>query len=97
MSGSDDGARRLESEVRELVRLRGVDPVGQPEDFRRLVAEAVVDYEERALAGRLLPLPDPELAAKAVTDAVAGLGPLQPYLEDPQVEDIWINGPSSGL
>ncbi|WP_108719414.1 CpaF family protein [Miniimonas sp. S16] len=93
MSGSDDGARRLESEVRELVRLRGVDPVGQPEEFRRLVAEAVVDYEERALAGRLVPLPDPELAAKAVTDAVAGLGPLQPYLEDPQVEEIWINGP----
>ena len=26
-------------------------------------------------------------------DAVAGLGPLQPYLDDPEVEEIWINEP----
>ena len=27
-------------------------------------------------------------------DAVAGFGPLQPYLDDPTVEEIWINEPS---
>ena len=26
-------------------------------------------------------------------DAVAGLGPLQPYLDDPTVEEIWVNEP----
>jgi pilus assembly protein CpaF len=30
---------------------------------------------------------------KAVVDRVAGLGPLQPFLDDPEVEEIWINGP----
>ena len=32
-------------------------------------------------------------AAKSVLDAVAGFGPLQQYLDDPTVEEIWINEP----
>ncbi len=39
-------------------------------------------------------LPDPGAAHKAVVDAVAGLGPLQQYLDDPEVEEIWINSPA---
>jgi pilus assembly protein CpaF len=31
--------------------------------------------------------------ARAVLDAVAGFGPLQPFLDDPTVEEIWINEP----
>ena len=34
---------------------------------------------------------------KSVLDAVAGFGPLQQYLDDPTVEEIWINEPSQGL
>ncbi len=83
----------VESEVRELVRRRGVDPVGDPAGFRELVEAAVADYSDRSLRGALPPLPDPSRTVKTVLDAVAGFGPLQRYLDDPQVEEIWINEP----
>ena len=38
-------------------------------------------------------LPDPRQAARVVYDAVAGFGPLQRHLDDPEVEEIWINEP----
>lgn len=83
----------LEGEVRELIRRRGVDPARDHEDLKRLVDAAVKDYDERSLLGVVTPLPDLSGAAKEVMDAVAGLGPLQRYLDDPTVEEIWINEP----
>lgn len=43
-----DGIALLESEVRELVRRRGVDPMAEPERFAELVREAAADYADRA-------------------------------------------------
>ncbi len=84
----------VEDEVRELVRRRGLDPAEQPAVVRRLVDEVIADYDERSISGALAPLPDIRSAARLVFDAVAGLGPLQPYLDDPLVEEIWINEPT---
>ena len=84
----------VEDEVRELVRRRGIDPVEQPAAVRRLVEEVIADYDERSISGALPPLPDTRSAARTVFDAVAGFGPLQPYLDDPLVEEIWINEPT---
>jgi pilus assembly protein CpaF len=84
----------LEGEVRELVRRRGVDPVRDRAAVDQLVREVVADYETRSAIGVVVPLADPEGAGRAVIDAVAGLGPLQPYLDDPEIEEIWINSPS---
>jgi pilus assembly protein CpaF len=89
-----EGVAILEQEVRELVRRRGLDPVRERGALDRLVAEAVGDYAERANRGLLPPLADAEAATRAVVDAVAGLGPLQQYLDDPAVEEIWINSPA---
>ncbi|MFD1504424.1 hypothetical protein FE374_05080 [Georgenia yuyongxinii] len=89
----DEGVSLLESEVRELVRRRGVDPVRDAASVRSLVAAALADYDDRSLAGLVPPLADPGAAAKEVVDAVAGLGPLQQYLDDPEVEELWINEP----
>lgn len=89
-----EGVAILEQEVRELVRRRGLDPVRERGALDRLVAEAVGDYAERATRGLLPPLADAEAATRAVVDAVAGLGPLQQYLDDPAVEEIWINSPA---
>jgi pilus assembly protein CpaF len=83
----------VEAEVRELVRRRGLDPIEDRAAMRRLVDEVVTDYDERALTSSLPPLPDPRSAARAVYDAVAGFGPLQRHLDDPTVEEIWINEP----
>jgi pilus assembly protein CpaF len=83
----------VEDEVRELIRRRGVDPHRDAAGIRRLVEAAVADYDDRSLAGTLPPLADRVGAVKSVLDAVAGLGPLQEYLDDPAVEEIWINEP----
>jgi pilus assembly protein CpaF len=84
----------LEDEVRDLIKQRGVDPVRDVEAVRHLVDETMRSWEERALAGAVTPVADRNAAAKSVLDAVAGLGPLQQYLDDPEVEEIWINEPA---
>ena len=83
----------VEAEVRELVRRRGLDPVEDRLAMRRLIDEVVLDYDERSLSSTLPALPDPRQAARTVYDAVAGFGPLQRHLDDPEVEEIWINEP----
>jgi len=84
----------LELEVRELIRARGIDPSGQPEEVRALVATAAADYDARSMQSPLPMLEDLPSAQQAIFDAVAGFGPLQPLLDDPEVEEIWINSPS---
>lgn len=83
----------VSGEVRELIRSRGVDPVADPTAVRRLVEDAVADYDERSLSGALPPLRDTGGMVKRVLDEVVGFGPLQPFLDDPDVEEVWINEP----
>lgn len=85
--------QRVEAEVRELVRRRGLDPITDHGAVRRLVSEVLADYDDRSIGGSLPPLIDPDAAAREVLDAVAGMGPLQRYLDDPTVEELWINEP----
>jgi pilus assembly protein CpaF len=94
MLAPSDAALMLEAEVRELVRRRGIDPVRDRPALERLVAEALTDYTERAALGVVPALADTHGAVRSVVDALAGLGPLQRYLDDPEVEEIWINGPA---
>lgn len=89
-----DGVALVEHEVRELVRRRGIDPLRDQAVLSDLVRDALADYEERALRGDVTPLADHSATAKAVVDSVAGLGPLQQYLDDDEVEEIWINSPA---
>ena len=79
----------VEDEVRELVRRRGLDPAADPGTVRRLVDEVLADYDERSTTGILPPIDDHGHAARKVFDAVAGFGPLQQYLDDPTVEEVW--------
>ena len=83
----------LEAEVRELVRTRGIDPIADADAVAGLIDEAVADYLDRAVTSALPPLTDAVGATRGVLDAVAGFGPLQPFLDDPTVEEIWINEP----
>ena len=83
----------VEREVRELVRRRGLDPASERAAVRRLVDEVIADYDERTLTSSLQPLTDNRRAAQSVFDAVAGFGPLQRYLDDNTIEEIWINEP----
>lgn len=85
-----DAIAMLEAEVRELARRRGVDPIEDMPGFRALVDEAVLDWDDRSLAGLVPPVTG---ASKQIMDSVAGLGPLQQYLDDPSIEEIWVNRP----
>jgi pilus assembly protein CpaF len=84
----------VEGEVRELVRRRGLDPAAEPAAIRLLVEEVIADYDERSLDGTLPALADTSHAARVVFDSVAGFGPLQQYLDDPSIEEVWINEPT---
>ncbi|RIK17344.1 MAG: pilus assembly protein CpaF [Acidobacteria bacterium] len=84
----------LEDDVRELVRRRRLDPARDEVEVRSLIGEVLDDYDERSLVGGLVPLADRKEAHRLLMEVVAGFGPLQAYLDDPSVEEIWINEPS---
>ncbi len=82
----------LEEELRQLVQRRQVPlgATGDPE-LALLVDEAVADYRDRFLHGGLPTLDDD--AVELLHHRIAGFGLLSPLLEDPDVEEIWINEP----
>jgi pilus assembly protein CpaF len=89
-----DPIATVETRVREEIRRRGVDPVRDSATVRLLVDEVLADWDKQALAGTVVPVANRADAARAVLSNVSGLGPLQQYLDDPEVEEIWINRPS---
>ncbi|MGR7025654.1 hypothetical protein [Geodermatophilus sp. URMC 62] len=80
----------VDGEVRELIRRRGLDPFTDPAPVRVLVRDVVADYSERSLTGALPPLGDADAVVRDVLDRVAGFGPLQRHLDDPEVEEVCI-------
>lgn len=90
----NDAMRIVDAEVRSVIRERGLDPSADRAAVRRIVESVVAAYEQRSLVAALPVLADVDDVVHEVTDAVAGFGPLQRYLDDPDVEEIWINQPS---
>lgn len=88
-----DAVTIVSDEVRELIRRQGIDPSRDASGVRQLVEDVIAEYDERSLTRALPPLTDTAGAVKRVLDEVAGFGPLQAYLDDPAVEEIWINEP----
>ena len=88
-----DAVAMVAQEVRELVRERGLDPQAQAAAMRGLVESVVGDFGDRSARDGSAPLADPAGAVRDVLATIAGFGPLQRYLDDPTVEEIWINDP----
>lgn len=84
----------LDARVRDLVRRDGVDPQADAAVVRRIAEDVVRAHDERSLTGQVAPIPDPQAVVGEIVARVSGFGPLQPYLEDPSVEEVWINDPS---
>jgi pilus assembly protein CpaF len=95
-SASADEAVRdaLDATLREAVRRDGVDPQRDHAAVRRLATSVVRAHDERSLTGAVLPVPDTEALVEELVANLAGFGPLQRYLDDPAVEEIWINDPA---
>ena len=88
-----DAASAVEDEVRDRVRVRGIDPLTSPGLVRGVVDEVIADYVQANPVDAGPTLAENGDVARSVIDAVAGLGPLQQYLDDPEVEELWINDP----
>ncbi|SDH91933.1 CpaF family protein [Agrococcus jejuensis] len=77
--------------VRDRVRRDGVDLRAGGDLADRYVRDAVRNYSERALGGAHPLLDDEQAATRSVLAAITGFGVLQPYLDDPAIEELWVN------
>ncbi len=84
----------LDQQVRSVVRREGVDPQLDVVRVRRIAEEVVRAHDERSLTGVVTPVPDALGVIGELVARVSGFGPLQKFLDDPEVEEIWINDPS---
>ncbi|HZR13210.1 MAG TPA: ATPase, T2SS/T4P/T4SS family [Acidimicrobiia bacterium] len=89
-SGAPDALEIVEGEVRELVQRREVE-LDDSIELHVLLDEVVDDYRERFLRGGLPPLTDDDV--QLLRHRLAGVGALTPLLDDPEVEEIWVNEP----
>ncbi|MGP9538972.1 CpaF family protein [Brachybacterium sp. AOP43-C2-M15] len=88
-----DAATIIESESRELIRRRGLD--ARADQLEPLIREVVADYDRRSSSGEVPVLrDDDDTMVAAVAARIGGFGPLQEMLDDPSIEEIWLNSPS---
>ncbi|GAB2877162.1 CpaF family protein [Nocardioides pacificus] len=84
----------LDEQVREIVRRENIDPQRDAVVVRRIAESVVRDHDERSLTGAVAPVADPASVVGELLARVSGFGPLQAFLDDPSVEEVWINDPS---
>jgi pilus assembly protein CpaF len=62
--------------------------------IRTLIRERIAAYQRRAATTKAAVLVDPDGVEQRLFDGMLRLGVLQPYVEDPAIEEIICNGPS---
>lgn len=92
--------RSIRRDVRdELRRVIGIEALTEPgpaeiEQVKRVIADRIEAANRQAAAAGEPPLSDSDALARRIFDDILGLGPLQPLLDDPAVEEIIVNGPN---
>ncbi|AWB92993.1 CpaF family protein [Aeromicrobium chenweiae] len=84
----------LADRVRDLVRQRRIDPRTEADSVRLAALDAIAEHESRSLTGAVRSLDEPDVVVGQIVADVSGFGPLQAYLDDDTVEEVWINEPS---
>ncbi len=92
-AGAPSSLESVTGRVRDRLRAEGVDPGRHPDAAGRIAADEVRRHNDFAQARGLAPIDDERSAVRDVLASVAGYGPLQALLDDPTVEELWINGP----
>jgi pilus assembly protein CpaF len=90
--------REVERAAQERAQQADIDmsTPGAMERMRAIVEEEVADWRRQYRRGqRAQDIADPEAAVERALRNLTGYGPLQPLLEDPDVWEIMVNGPSS--
>lgn len=90
----NDAVRLIAERIRTRVRTDGVDLASSGALAHQYVHDELRRYSERALGGSLPLIPDETEAAREIVASLTGFGALQVYLDDPDIEEIWINAPS---
>lgn len=78
--------------VRRRLRADRTDPSIDPVEARRVAQAEVRRHNDLALSRGEAMVDDEIALVREVLASVHGYGPLQPLLEDPEIEEIWING-----
>ncbi|WP_121149166.1 CpaF family protein [Microbacterium sp. AG1240] len=79
--------------VRERLRADESDPARDPGYAERVIRSEVRRHNDFALARGIPPLDDEGACVREVLAQLTGYGPLQAYLDDPTVEEVWLNAP----
>lgn len=79
--------------VRERLRVEQTDPTLSPDLAAQIARAEVRRHNDFALARGLRPVDDESACVREVLATISGYGPLQAYLDDPEVEELWINAP----
>jgi len=85
----------LDARVREVVRAEAIDPQRDVAVVRRIAENVAREHDDRSLTGAVAKLGDVPAVVAELVARISGFGPLQPFLDDPTVEEIWINDPAS--
>ena len=78
--------------VRSRLRAEGVDPSLDPEGVRLIAQSEVRRHDDWALSRGEALIDDEIACVRDVLAAVSGLGALQPFLDDTEIEEVWVNG-----
>lgn len=81
--------------VRDRLREEQSDPLRDPGRVQVIALAEVRRHNDFALARGLEPIDDEGACVRDVLARVTGYGPLQALLDDPEVEEIWINDPAT--
>lgn len=93
-SRSDAEARQtVTARVRERLRENDADVARSPHEAGRVADEEVRRYNDFALARGLPPIDDEAACVREILADLTGYGPIQALLDDPDVEEVWINDP----
>jgi len=84
----------LDAQLRDVVRREGIDPQRDEGLVRHIAERLVAERDQRSLTGAVAPVGDHGVVVDELVARVSGFGVLQGYLDDPEVEEIWINHPS---
>lgn len=77
-----------ETWVRDALSTRGIDPLTDGRGVRQVVEEALERFPGQSSDA------DREDEVRSLLAEVVGFGPLQQFLDDPGVEEVWVNEPS---
>jgi pilus assembly protein CpaF len=89
---SVDAYELLRREALARIDGKGIDPTIHPDAVAELLRNTVDEYQRRAHLGEVRLLVDPGATVERLMASVTGRGPLMDLLEDPGIEEVFVEG-----